>query len=68
MYLDAAGADADTQTIRLTVIATVLASIVAHGISAMPGIGWYKRALAKLPATAAEHQAAAQVATCGRVD
>jgi NhaP-type Na+/H+ or K+/H+ antiporter len=30
-------------TIRLAVIATVMLSIFAHGLSAMPGINWYAR-------------------------
>ena len=62
VYLDAAGAGSSTETIRLTVIATVLVSIVAHGVTAMPGIGWYSRALARMPADAAERQEAWQVA------
>ena len=33
-------------TIRLPVIATVMLSIFAHGLSAMPGINWYARQLA----------------------
>jgi NhaP-type Na+/H+ or K+/H+ antiporter len=56
VYLDAAGAGSGTETIRLTVIATVLVSIVAHGVTAMPGIGWYSRALARMPADATERQ------------
>jgi NhaP-type Na+/H+ or K+/H+ antiporter len=42
-------------TIRLAVMATVLLSIVAHGISAMPGIRRYARDVAKLPSKAPEH-------------
>jgi hypothetical protein len=42
-------------TIRLAVMATVLLSIVAHGISAMPGIRRYAREAARLPPTAPEH-------------
>ncbi len=43
-------------TIRLAVMMTVLLSIFAHGLSAMPGIGLYARKIAALPATAPEHQ------------
>jgi sodium/hydrogen antiporter len=43
-------------TIRLAVMMTVLLSIFAHGLSAMPGIGLYARKIATLPATAPEHQ------------
>lgn len=47
-------------TIRLAVIATVLASIVAHGVSAMPGIARYARRIEALPTNSPEHAAAAQ--------
>ena len=43
-------------TIRLAVMVTVLLSIVAHGISAMPGIALYARKIGSLPADAPEHQ------------
>jgi NhaP-type Na+/H+ or K+/H+ antiporter len=43
-------------TIRLAVMMTVLLSIFAHGLSAMPGIGLYACKIAPLPATAPEHQ------------
>jgi sodium/hydrogen antiporter len=43
-------------TIRVAVMASVLFSIFAHGLSAMPGIGLYARAVASLDATAPEHQ------------
>jgi sodium/hydrogen antiporter len=43
-------------TIRLAVMTTVLFSIFAHGLSAMPGIGLYAGAVASLDATAPEHQ------------
>jgi sodium/hydrogen antiporter len=43
-------------TIRFTVMATVLLSIFAHGLSAMPGISLYSRKIALLPADAPEHQ------------
>lgn len=41
-------------TIRLTVMATVLLSIVAHGLSAQPGIALYARKVAGLGPNAAE--------------
>jgi sodium/hydrogen antiporter len=43
-------------TIRIAVMMTVLLSIFAHGLSAVPGIGFYARKIAALPATAPEHQ------------
>jgi len=54
VYLDAAGVGSDADTIRLTVLATVLVSIVAHGISALPGSRWYAHTLERLPPDAAE--------------
>jgi len=51
------GADsAVRETIRLAVMATVLLSIFAHGLSAKPGIGWYARAVAGLSADASENE------------
>ena len=51
------GADsAVSDTIRLVVMATVLLSIFAHGLSAKPGIGLYARAVAKLGADAPENE------------
>jgi NhaP-type Na+/H+ or K+/H+ antiporter len=44
-------------TIRLAVMATVLLSIVAHGLSTLPGIRRYTAAIAVLDAGAPEHQA-----------
>lgn len=44
-------------TIRLAVMATVLVSIFAHGLSAMPGIGLYARRIACLDRSAPERQA-----------
>ncbi len=44
--------------IRSAVMVTVLLSIFAHGLSAMPGIGLYARKLSSLTAAAPEHQAA----------
>jgi NhaP-type Na+/H+ or K+/H+ antiporter len=43
-------------TIRLAVMATVLLSIFAHGLSAQPGIRLYTKKTAGLPADAPEHQ------------
>ncbi len=44
-------------TIRLTVMATVLLSIIAHGLSAKPGIDLYARKIAALGARAPERKA-----------
>jgi sodium/hydrogen antiporter len=44
--------------IRLTVMATVLLSIFAHGFSAAPGIGLYARKISLLPVGAPELEAA----------
>ena len=43
-------------TIKLAVMVTVLLSIFAHGMSAMPGIGFYERKIASLGSGAPEHQ------------
>jgi NhaP-type Na+/H+ or K+/H+ antiporter len=43
-------------TIRLAVMATVLLSIFAHGLSASPGIALYARRIASLDSTAPEYQ------------
>lgn len=43
-------------TLRLAVLATVLLSIFAHGLSAVPGIAAYARRLAALPPGAAERR------------
>lgn len=45
-------------TIRLAVMATVLLSIFAHGLSALPGIRRYATAVEALDASAPEHQTA----------
>jgi NhaP-type Na+/H+ or K+/H+ antiporter len=42
--------------IAVAVVTTVLFSVVAHGVSAMPGIGWYHRQLKSVPADAPEFQ------------
>lgn len=45
-------------TIMIAVIVTVVLSIFLHGLSAQPGIGWYARKLASMPAAAPEKQSA----------
>lgn len=40
VYLEHAAGSAEPPAIRLAVMATVLLSIVAHGVSAKPGIAW----------------------------
>ena len=55
VYLQGAESAAG-DTIRLAVMATVLLSIFAHGLSAKPGIGWYARAVAGLSADATENE------------
>jgi NhaP-type Na+/H+ or K+/H+ antiporter len=42
-------------TVRLAVMATVLLSIVAHGLSALPGIERYSKAIQGLKQTAPEY-------------
>ncbi len=44
-------------TIQTAVIATVMLSIFAHGLSAVPGISFYERKIASLADAAPEHQA-----------
>lgn len=44
--------------INLTVVATVFFSVLAHGLSTLPGIAWYDRQLKSLPADAPEFQEA----------
>ncbi len=53
-------------TIRLAVMATVLLSIVAHGLSAMPGIARYARCVEGLPAGAPESVAVDEVSARAR--
>jgi sodium/hydrogen antiporter len=48
--------------IRLAVMATVLLSIFAHGLSALPGIAFYSRRIASLDPAAPEYQPIAQQA------
>ncbi len=46
-----------------TVMATVLLSIFAHGLSTLSGIKRYASQVAKLPSDAAEHRGAIRVGT-----
>ena len=43
-------------TIRLAVMATVVMSIFAHGLSAAPGMALYARKIAELESSAPEHE------------
>ena len=43
VFLEAEARLPGEETIRLTVMATVLLSIFAHGFTALPGIAWYAR-------------------------
>lgn len=56
VYLEQESRLPGESTIRLAVMATVLLSIFAHGLSAVPGIGLYARKVATLDATAPELQ------------
>ncbi len=47
---------ATNATIGLTVTATVLLSVLAHGFTARPGAAVYARAIASLPESAPEHR------------
>ncbi|HTN49782.1 MAG TPA: cation:proton antiporter [Burkholderiaceae bacterium] len=55
VYLEQQARLPNEPIIRHAVMATVLLSIVAHGISAVPGIHRYARAIRDLPAEAPEH-------------
>jgi NhaP-type Na+/H+ or K+/H+ antiporter len=44
------------ETIKLAVIVTVMLSIFAHGVSALPGIAWYSRRVGALEESAPEKQ------------
>jgi NhaP-type Na+/H+ or K+/H+ antiporter len=54
VYLEEKTHQAGAPTIRLVVMATVLLSIFAHGLSALPGMALYARKLADLPPDAPE--------------
>jgi len=55
VYLEQEARQPGEPTIRLAVMITVLLSILAHGLSAMPGIQLYARSVATLGADAPEH-------------
>jgi len=54
VYLERNTRQHGESTIRLSVMATVLFSILAHGLSALPGMGLYSRAIDSLPPDAPE--------------
>jgi sodium/hydrogen antiporter len=56
VYLERHANLAGESTIQLAVMVTVLVSIFAHGLSAMPGISLYAKKVACLPSSAPEHQ------------
>lgn len=56
VYMEQHAALAGEPTIRLAVMATVLLSIFAHGLSALPGIELYAGSIASLDADAPEFQ------------
>jgi len=58
VYLEQATSLPGAATLRLAVMATVLLSIVAHGLSALPGIRHYAAAIAALDRNATEHRSA----------
>jgi NhaP-type Na+/H+ or K+/H+ antiporter len=55
VYLEQETHQPGESTIRLAVMMTVLLSIFAHGLSAMPGIELYARRIGGLPTGAPEH-------------
>jgi NhaP-type Na+/H+ or K+/H+ antiporter len=63
VYLERHAHLAGESTIRLAVMATVLLSIFAHGLSALPGIDLYARKIASLDTSAPEHQSTEEKAT-----
>jgi NhaP-type Na+/H+ or K+/H+ antiporter len=58
VYLEHGLNQPDAPTIRLAVMVTVLLSIFAHGLSAMPGISLYAAKVAALETGAPEHESA----------
>jgi NhaP-type Na+/H+ or K+/H+ antiporter len=67
VYMERAAHLAGTDTIRLSAMVTVLVSIFAHGLSAVPGIHLYARKLATLDVAAPERDdAEAQSTADGR--
>ena len=57
VYLEEKTHQTGADTIRLAVVLTVLLSIFAHGLSAMPGMELYARRLQALPPDAPENEA-----------
>jgi sodium/hydrogen antiporter len=57
VYLEQQAHLPEESTMRLAVMATVLLSIFAHGLSALPGIALYATRIAALDPSAPEHQA-----------
>ena len=62
VYLELEVALPGEPTIRLAVTATVLLSILAHGLSALPGIEAYARKIGSLGTGAPEFQAVEEAA------
>ena len=60
VYLEREADLGGESTIRLAVMATVLLSIFAHGLSALPGINLYARRIASLDKAAPEHEASGE--------
>jgi NhaP-type Na+/H+ or K+/H+ antiporter len=58
VYLESEVDLSGAETIQLAVMATVLLSIVAHGVTASPGLALYARSVAHLGADAPEHGSA----------
>jgi NhaP-type Na+/H+ or K+/H+ antiporter len=58
VYLEQETHQPGESAIRLAVMATVLLSIFAHGLSALPGINLYARKISALPPDAPEHEGA----------
>jgi NhaP-type Na+/H+ or K+/H+ antiporter len=56
VYLESEAKLPGESTSRLAVMATVLLSIVAHGLTALPGINPYAAAIASLDEAAPEHE------------
>jgi NhaP-type Na+/H+ or K+/H+ antiporter len=65
LYLEQQSQLPGEETIRLTVIVTVLLSIFAHGLTARPGIGLYAARVARLGPSAPEHRADAAETASG---
>ena len=63
VYLEQEAALPGEKLIMLVLIATVLLSIFAHGISASPGIKLYARQIENLPIDAPEYREVAELPT-----